>query len=336
MNRVPLGHSELRISPIGMGTWAIAGPGWEYGWGSQDDQQSLATLEYAVDRGVNWIDTAAVYGLGHAEDIVGRLLQRLPASRRPLVFTKGSLVWEPDSGRISHSLAADSLLKEIDASLRRLQVDCIDLYQIHWPAFPPGGPDEGIEQGLQALAKARAQGKIRAIGVSNFDVLQLQRAQSVTAIASLQPPYSALMREVEHDILPWCEHNGVGVLAYSTLQSGLLSGRMTRERIAALPADDWRKSRSPDFQEPRLSRNLALVDVMRNIGERHGMTAAAVAIAWVLRNSAVSGAIVGARHPDQVDALLQAADLQLAPRELEEIAGRLPDGMGSNVPSASH
>lgn len=334
MQQQRLGSADFAISPIGLGTWAIAGPGWEFGWGAQDDAQSLAALEYAVERGVNWIDTAAVYGLGHAEEIVGQLLRRVPASRRPLVFTKGSLVWDHASRKISHCLAPDSLAREIDASLRRLQVECIDLYQIHWPAFPPGGPDEGIEAALSVLAKARQQGKIRAIGVSNFNVAQLRRAQAVTEIASLQPPYSALMREVEADILPFCEQAGIGVIAYSTLQSGLLTGAMTRERIASLPNDDWRKTRSPDFQEPRLTTNLALVEALRRIGQRHGLTPAAVAIAWVLRQPAVTGTIVGARRPEQVDGLLGAAALRLNADELAEIAPLLPEGMGTNVPEA--
>ncbi|BBE78257.1 MULTISPECIES: aldo/keto reductase [Phytobacter] len=332
MQHRKLGNADFTISPIGLGTWAIAGAGWEFGWGAQDDEESLSALEYAVERGVNWIDTAAVYGLGHAEEIVGRLLRRVPASRRPLVFTKGSLVWDPISRQISHSLAPDSLLREIDESLRRLRTETIDLYQIHWPAFPADGPDDGIEAALSVLDRAHRQGKIRAIGVSNFDVAQLKRAQAVTEIASLQPPYSALMREVESDILPFCEQTGVGVIAYSTLQSGLLSGAMTRERIARLPDDDWRKTRSPDFREPRLTQNLALVETFRRIGDRHGLTPAAVAIAWVLRQPAISGAIVGARRPAQVDGLLGAAGFKLSEDELAEIAPFLPEGMGTNVP----
>ncbi len=335
MQQQRLGNSDLMISSIGMGTWAIAGPDWQFGWGAQDDTESLATLEYAVERGVNWIDTAAVYGLGHAEEVVGQLLHRVPASRRPLVFTKGSLVWDRCSRQISHSLAPDSLAREIDDSLRRLQVDTIDLYQIHWPTFPPGGPDEGIEAALSVLAKARKLGKIRAIGVSNFDVAQLKRAQAVTEIAALQPPYSALMREVEANTLPFCEQAGIGIIAYSTLQSGLLTGTMTRERIASLPNNDWRKTRSPDFQEPRLTNNLALVEAFRLIGQRHGLTPAAVAITWVLRQPAVTGAIVGARRPAQIDGLLGAAEFRLSADELAEIEPLLPGGMGTNVPEAA-
>jgi len=335
MQRKRLGTADFTISPIGLGTWAIAGSGWEFSWGAQDDAESLAALEYAVERGVNWIDTAAVYGLGHAEEIVGQLLRRFPTSQRPLVFTKGSLVWDRTTKQISHSLAPESLAREIEDSLRRLQVETIDLYQIHWPAFPPGGPDDGIESALSVLANARKQGKLRAIGVSNFDVAQLKRARAITDIASLQPPYSALMREVEANILPFCEQAGIGVIAYSTLQSGLLTGAMTRERIAELPDDDWRKTRSPDFQEPRLTNNLALVEAFRRIGEGHGLTPAAVAIAWVLRQSAVTGAIVGARRPAQVDGLLGAVNFQINAEELAEITQLLPRGMGTNVPEAT-
>src|SRR5579862_3194394 len=286
-----LGSSDLMISTLGLGTWAIAGPGWEFAWGPQDDGTSIRTLEYAVERGTNWIDTAAVYGLGHAEEIVGKALRRIPASRRPFVFTKGSLVWDQNTRRVSHSLEPASLAREVEASLTRLRIDVIDLYQIHWPAWTSGEPDEGIEEALGMLARLRDAGKIRAIGVSNFDVPQLKRALTVTPIASLQPPYSALMRNIEKDILPFCQHSNIGVIPYSVLQSGLLSGRMTPERIASLPADDWRKARSPNFREPQLSRNLALVEAFRRIGHRHGVTAAAAAIAWTLRQPVVTGVI---------------------------------------------
>ncbi|SCZ18876.1 MULTISPECIES: aldo/keto reductase [unclassified Pseudomonas] len=335
MQKNRLGSSDFLISPIGLGTWAIAGTGWEYSWGAQDDEDSLGALEYAVECGVNWVDTAAVYGLGHAEQLVGQLLRRLPASQRPLVFTKGSLIWDPVTKAISHSLAPRSLLAEVEASLRRLQVETIDLYQIHWPAFPADGSSEGLERALSALATAREQGKIRAIGVSNFDVAQLKRARAVTEIVSLQPPYSVLMRDIEEDVLPFCEQAEMGVLAYSTLQSGLLSGSMTRERIAQLPDDDWRKARSADFQEPRLSANLALVEVLAGIGERHGVSAAAVAIAWVLRKPVVTGAIVGARCRGQVDGLIAGAQLRLSAEEIEEIRPFLPLGMGTNVPQSA-
>lgn len=334
MKRHQLGTSDLAISTIGLGTWAIAGPGWEFGWGAQDDSDSLATLEYAIDQGVNWIDMAAVYGLGHAEAVVGQLLRRIPTSRRPLVFTKGSLVWDEQSREITHSLDPASLTREVESSLRRLGTDVIDLYQVHWPSFPPGGPDEGLEKALHALDRLKVSGKIRAIGVSNFNVSQLERALAVTSIASLQPPYSALMRDVEQEILPFCQEKAIGVIPYSVLQSGLLSGRMNRDRIHNLPEDDWRKTRSPDFQEPRLSECLALVKVFRRIGISHQVTPAAIAIAWVLRRPEITGAILGARHPGQVDDLLKAAQIHLNAAEIEEIRPFLPDGKGTNVPAA--
>lgn len=327
-----LGTSDFTLSSIGLGTWAIAGPGWEYGWGQQDDEDSLAALEHAVELGVNWIDTAAVYGLGHAEEIVGKLLRRVPPSRRPLVFTKGSLLWDR-TGRISHSLDPASLAGEIEDSLRRLQIEAIDLYQIHWPSFA-GGPDDGIEAALSVLDNAQKEGKIRAIGVSNFHVPQLRRALAVTKVVSLQPPYSALIRDIEAEILPFCDEVGIGVIPYSPLQSGLLTGAMTRERIASLPDDDWRKTRSPEFKEPRLTQSLALVEVFRRIGIRHGLSPAVVAIAWTLRQPAVTGAIVGARRPSQVDGLMGAADFRLSADEVAEIAPHLPESMSANFPNA--
>ena len=330
-----LGSSDLSISPLGLGTWAIAGPDWEFGWGAQNDADSIGALEHAAELGLNWIDTAAVYGLGHAETIVGRAIRAMNASRRPLVFTKGGLVWDAATRRITHSLQPASLIREVEASLRRLGIETIDLYQIHWPAFPPGGPDDGIEAAIDVLAGLQRAGKIRAIGVSNFDVAQLKRALAVAPIASLQPPYSALMRDVEAEILPFCERARIGVIPYSTLQSGLLTGSMTRARIAALPDDDWRKTRGADFQEPRLTRNLALVDAMRSIGGRHGVSPAVVAIAWVLRQAAVTGAIVGARRAAQVDGLLAATTFRLSAAEIEEIRPLLPEGPGANVPDRS-
>ena len=327
-----LGSSNLSISPLGLGTWAIAGPDWEFGWGAQDDAESIAALEHAAELGLNWIDTAAVYGLGHAETIVGKVLKTVDAAKRPLVFTKGSLVWDEATRQITHSLAPASLTREVEASLGRLGVEAIDLYQIHWPAFSPDDPDDGIEAAIDTLATLQRAGKIRAIGVSNFNVPQLKRALAVAPIASLQPPYSALMRDVETEVLPFCEEAGVGVLPYSTLQSGLLTGSMTRERIANLPDDDWRKNRGADFKEPRLSANLALVDGMRSIGERHDVTPAVVAIAWVLRQPAITGAIVGARRPAQVHTLVAAMTFRLSDAEIKEIESLLPEGSGSNVP----
>ena len=328
-----LGQSDLHISPLGFGTWATGGGNWEYGWGAQDDRDSIAAIAAAADAGINWIDTAAAYGLGHAETVVGRAQRTLPADRRPYVFTKGSLVWDA-LGRISHSLDPASLSREIDESLRRLNVEAIDLYQIHWPAFPPGAPEQSIEAAIGALAEARRAGKIRHIGVSNFDAAQMERARSVAPIASLQPPYSLLMRGIEESILPYTAAHGIGNIVYSPLQSGLLSGRMTRERIAALPADDWRAQRSPEFQEPNLTRNLALVEVLGGVGARHGRTPAEVAIAWTLRNPVVTGAIVGVRRPDQLDGLLGAASLKLTDADLAEIDAALPETTASPVPQS--
>jgi len=328
-----LGQSDLHISPLGFGTWASGGGNWEYGWGAQDDRDTIAAIAAAAQAGINWIDTAAAYGLGHAETVVGRALRELPAELRPYVFTKGSLVWDAQ-GRISHALDPASLSREIDESLRRLNVDVIDLYQIHWPAFPPGAPEQSIEGAIAALDAARKAGKIRHIGVSNFDAAQLERARSVAPIASLQPPYSLLMRGIEDAILPYTAAHGIGNIVYSPLQSGLLSGRMTRERIAALPANDWRAQRSPAFQEPNLTRNLALVEILRGVGARHGKTPAEVAIAWTLRNPVVTGAIVGVRRPDQLDGLLGAADLKLSDADLAEIQAALPKGSAAPVPQS--
>jgi aryl-alcohol dehydrogenase-like predicted oxidoreductase len=331
MKTKSLGASDLTISSVGLGTWAIAGTGWEYAWGPQDDDESIAAIHRAVEQGINWIDTAAVYGLGHAEEVVGAAIAQLPSSRRPYVFTKGSLGWDA-KGSITHSLSPESLRREVEASLRRLRIDVIDLYQIHWPAFPPGQPAEGIELAIGALADLQREGKIRHLGVSNFDVEQLKRAQAIAVIASQQPPYSMLMRGIEAEILPYCRTARIGVIAYSPLQSGLLAGMMTRERIAALPDDDWRKSRSEDFREPRLTAILALVDLLSSIGARHERSAAEVAIAWVLRHPAVTGAIVGARRPSQIDGVIGAASFELDETEIADIAARLPQGDGVNVP----
>lgn len=333
MKTQQLGQSNLFISPLGFGTWASGGGNWEYGWGAQDDRDTIAAITAAADAGINWIDTAAAYGLGHAETVVGRALRELPASRRPYVFTKGSLVWDAQ-GRISHSLDPASLSREIDDSLHRLKVEAIDLYQLHWPAFPPGAPEQSIEAAVAALDKARLAGKIRHIGVSNFDAAQMARAQSIAPIAALQPPYSLLMRGIEESILPYTAAHSIGNIVYSPLQSGLLSGRMTRERIAALPTNDWRAQRSPEFQEPNLTRNLALVEVLRDVGARYRKTPAEVAIAWTLRNPVVTGAIVGVRRPDQLSGLLGAADLKLTEADLVEIQAALPQSTASPVPQS--
>jgi aryl-alcohol dehydrogenase-like predicted oxidoreductase len=310
MNTRQLGNSDLYITPIGFGAWAIGGSGWEFAWGSQDDDDSVATIREALDDGINWIDTAAVYGLGHSEEVVARALDGM--GNRPYVFTKCSMVWN-ERREIGHSLKADSIRRECEASLRRLRVEAIDLYQIHWP-----DPDEDIEEGWATLAALKQEGKVRHIGVSNFNVAQMQRAQAIAPITSLQPRYSLLHREIEAEVLPFCAGEDIGVIAYSPMASGLLTGAMTRERIAALPADDWRK-RHPDFQEPRLHRNLMLVRLLRAIGRPHGRTPAEVAVAWVLHNPAVTGAIVGARRPGQVRGVAGAAEFRLSPREVAEI-----------------
>lgn len=305
-----LGNSDLRITPIGFGSWAIGGGGWEFAWGAQDDQQSSAAIQRALDLGINWVDTAAVYGLGHSEEIVAWALKG--RSNQPYVFTKCSMVWD-EQGTISHSLKADSLRREVENSLRRLQVDTIDLYQIHWP-----DPDPDIEEGWAALAKLKDEGKVRYIGVSNFNVEQMRRAQRIAPITSLQPPYSLLDREIEPEILPFCQRNNIGVIVYSPMSSGLLTGKMTRERIQNMPADDWRK-RNAKYQEPRLTLNLKLADLLGQIGARHGVSAAVVAIAWTLRHPAVTGAIVGSRRPDQVEGTVAAATFRLSQPELDEI-----------------
>ncbi len=314
-----LGRSDLKITPIGIGAWAIGGGQWEFGWGSQDDKESIAAIHAGLDRGMNWIDTAAVYGLGRSESVVGRALQGLRS--RPYVFTKCSLVWD-ESGKVLHNLQAASIRREAEASLKRLGVDTIDLYQIHWPAWK-GGPESAspgsIEEAVGAMAKLKAEGKIRHIGVSNFDVPQMQRALNVAPIASLQPPYSLLATEVEASILPFALERRIGVIVYSPMASGLLSGAMTRERIAAFPEDDWRKH-SPNFQEPLLSRNLRLVETLHGIGQRHNATPGEVAIAWTLRNPAVTGAIVGVRSARQVSGIAGAAELQLSADDMSEIA----------------
>jgi aryl-alcohol dehydrogenase-like predicted oxidoreductase len=310
MNTKQLGNSDLYITPIGFGAWAIGGSGWEFAWGAQDDNESIAAIRAALDAGVNWIDTAAVYGLGHSEEVVARAL--VGVRQRPFVFTKCSMVWN-DRREIGHSLKADSIRRECEASLRRLQVDTIDLYQIHWP-----DPDDEIEEGWATMAALQREGKVRYIGVSNFNVDQMTRASAIAPITSLQPRYSLLHRDVEDEILPFVARENIGVIAYSPMASGLLTGAMTRERIANLPADDWRRNHS-DFREPQLSSNLDLVKLLEAIGKPHGRTPGEVAIAWVLHNSAVTAAIVGARRSEQVRGVVGAAEFNLSPREFAEI-----------------
>lgn len=310
MDTRQLGHTDMHITRIGFGAWAIGGGDWEYAWGPQDDQRSIEAIHRALDLGINWIDTAAVYGLGHSEEVVARALAGM--SQRPYVFTKCSLIWD-DQRRISSSLKADSVRREIEDSLRRLQVEVIDLYQVHWP-----DPEDEIEEGWTVLAEAQKAGKLRWIGVSNFNVEQMKRAQAIAPIASNQPPYSLVRPEVGKEILPYCLEQNIGVIVYSPMQSGLLTGTMTRERIASFPADDWRR-RAEEFQEPQLTRNLALADLLKEIGAGHGRSAGEVAIAWTLLNPAVTGAIVGARSAQQVDGFIHAADFTLTPDDIARI-----------------
>jgi aryl-alcohol dehydrogenase-like predicted oxidoreductase len=298
-----LGNTGLEISRIGFGAWALGGSNYDWGWGAQDDEQSIAAIHHALDLGVNWIDTAAQYGFGHSEEVVGRAVGSYSGTR-PFVFTKGGQPEGPNRTTLQ-SLKRDSLRRELEGSLSRLGVDSIDLYQIHWPI-----PDEEIEEGWSALVEFRDEGLVRHIGVSNFDVEQLRRAQAIAPVETLQPPYSLIDRHVEAEILPFCEREGIGVIVYSPMGSGMLTGAMTRERIASLPDDDWRK-RSPGFQEPELSRRLELVERLKRVAQRYSVSPGAVAVAWTLYNPAVDGAIVGFRRPDQVDPIWPAAELEL-------------------------
>jgi aryl-alcohol dehydrogenase-like predicted oxidoreductase len=301
----------MDLSPIGIGAWAMGGGDWPFAWGPQDDHQSISAIHAALDRGVNWIDTAAVYGLGHSEEVVGRAIAG--RSLRPYIFTKCSLVWN-DKREISNSLKADSIRRECEASLRRLKIDAIDLYQIHWP-----NPEADIEEGWATLAKLKQDGKVRWIGVSNFTAKQMDRCRKFALITSLQPPYSAISPEAEDDVLPYCQKHGIGVIVYSPMKSGLLSGKMTKERVANFPEDDFRR-RALNFQEPALSRNLELAELMKKIGARHNRSAGEVAIAWTLRHPAVTGAIVGFRSAEQVAGVIGAMDFRLTPLEVEEIS----------------
>lgn len=306
----PLGRTGLDITRVGFGAWAIGGGGWEFGWGPQQDDESIAAIHRALELGVNWIDTAAAYGFGRSEEIVGRALRGLP--EQPYVFTKSSLL-DDGTRHVQHVLKRDSILREAEGSLQRLGVDAIDLYQIHWPV-----PDEDIEEGWAAMATLKERGLVRHIGVSNFDTSQLRRIQSIAPVETLQPPYSLIDRAAEADVLPFAEREGIGVIVYSPMGSGLLTGGITRERIAAMPADDWRKT-DPKFTEPQLSRHLALAARLRAVADRHSVTPGAVAVAWTLRNPAVDGAITGFRRPDQVDPILAAAGLELTDQDIAEI-----------------
>jgi len=310
-----LGNSDMKITPVGFGAWAIGGSGWEFAWGPQDDADSIAAIHRALELGVNWIDTAAVYGMGHSEEIVASALKEWRGPR-PHVFTKCVLRWN-ENGKVYKEFSPESIRRECEDSLRRLQVDTIDLYQMHWPS-DDGKP--GIEEAWQTLAALKAEGKLRWIGVSNFNAAQIQRAEKIAPVTSLQPPYSLIRRKIEEETLPYCEKRGIGVIVYSPMASGLLTGAMTRERAAALPADDFR-SRNPEFSEPRLSKNLELVERLRQVGARHGRTPGEVAIAWTLRHPAITGAIVGARNAKQAEGVMRAGDLKLTRDEIAEIEG---------------
>jgi aryl-alcohol dehydrogenase-like predicted oxidoreductase len=315
-----LGNSDLHLTSIGFGAWAIGGGNWEFAWGAQDDDESIAAIHRALELGINWIDTAAIYGLGHSEEIVGRAVKSFSGSK-PLVFTKCSMRWHEDRS-IYRSLKAGSLAEELEGSLRRLGVETIDLYQIHWP-----NPDEEIEEGWEALAKFQEQGKIRWIGLSNFNVDQMKRAQKIAPITSLQPPYSMLRPAVEKEILPFAQAHGIGVINYSPMVSGLLTGAMTAERVKSLPADDWRK-RAVEFNEPKLSRNLKLVELLREIGSGHGVAPGVVAVAWTLHNPAITAAIVGGRSGNQVEGLAPALTFRLSEEEFARIHAFLAETAG--------
>jgi aryl-alcohol dehydrogenase-like predicted oxidoreductase len=305
-----LGSTGLECTRVGFGAWAIGGGGWQFGWGPQDDEESIAAIHHALDCGVNWIDTAAAYGFGHSEEVVGRAIQGL--ARRPYVFTKCALLEGPDR-RVVFDLTRDSLRREAEASLDRLGVDAIDLYQIHWPR-----PEADIEEGWSALKELKDEGLVRHIGVSNFSVEQMRRITAIAPVETLQPQYSLIAREVEPEILPFAEREGIGVIVYSPMGSGLLTGKLTRERLASLPDDDWRKA-DARFRDPQLTEHLAAAERVRRVAERLEVSPGAVAIAWTLRSPAVDGAIVGLRRPDQVGELMAGATLELSDADAAEL-----------------
>jgi aryl-alcohol dehydrogenase-like predicted oxidoreductase len=316
MPKRTLGNSDLQITPVGFGAWAIGGTGYEFAWGQQDDEDSIAAIHRALQLGVNWIDSAPVYGMGHSEEVVARALENWKGPR-PYVFTKCVLRWD-DQGKVHQDFSAASIRQECEDSLRRLQVKTIDLYQMHWP--PSDDSREKLAEAWNTMADLKREGKVRWIGVSNFKAEQLQFAAKIAPITSLQPPYSLIRRGIEESVLPECEKLGIGVIVYAPMASGLLTGAMTRERAAALPADDFR-SRNPEFREPRLSKNIELVERLRKVGERHGVLPGAVAIAWTLRNPVVTAAIVGSRNAKQAEGVMRAGELKLSPDEIREIEG---------------
>jgi aryl-alcohol dehydrogenase-like predicted oxidoreductase len=312
MDKKKLGNSDLELTPIGFGSWAVGGGDWQFSWGPQDDNDSIAAIHKALELGINWIDTAAVYGLGHSEEVVARALKT--ASHRPYVFTKCGLVWD-EKREVSNSLK--HIRSEAEDSLRRLAVDVIDLYQVHWPK-----PDEEIEEAWGVMADLQKEGKVRWIGVSNFSVEQMERAMKIAPVTSNQPPYSMLNRAVESTILPFCEKNNIGVINYAPMHSGLLTGAMSKQRVANFPSDDFRRN-AKNYQEPLLSRNLAVADFLAKIGHRHGVSAGVVAIAWTLQHSAITAAIVGGRNAKQVEGVMPAATFRLSGEEFSEIQNYL-------------
>jgi aryl-alcohol dehydrogenase-like predicted oxidoreductase len=314
----PLGTSGLDITRVGFGAWAIGGGGWSFGWGPQDDDASLAAMRHAIDHGVNWVDTAAVYGLGHSEELVGRLFQAIPRGERPYVFTKCGLVWDAQNPMAPNrrSLRPESIRRECEASLRRLGVERIDLYQFHWPDNETGTP---LEDSWSTMIDLVSEGKVRAAGVSNFSVDLLERCEAIRHVDSLQPPFSLIRRDTGSREIAWCAAHDTGVIVYSPMQSGILTDGFSAERVARMAEDDWRR-RSPQFQEPALSRNLALRDSLRTIAVRHGTTVSSVAVAWTLAWPGITGAIVGARSPEQVDGWIGAASLDLRAEDFDDVA----------------
>jgi aryl-alcohol dehydrogenase-like predicted oxidoreductase len=326
----PLGASGLDITQVGFGAWAIGGGGWAYGWGSQEDADSIAAIKHAVARGINWVDTAAIYGLGHSEEVVGRALREIPAGERPYVFTKGGMIPDPTRPfeEPQRNLRPESIRKEVEASLRRLRVERIDLYQYHWPDAV-GTP---VEESWAEMARLIDEGKVRAGGVSNYSVTMLEQAERVRRVDSLQPPFSLINRQAGADVIPWCAAHGTGVIVYSPMQSGILTDGFSAERVERMSSEDWRR-RSAQFQQPRLGRNLALRDALGPIARRHGVSIAAVAVGWTLSWPGDSGAIVGARSPDQVDGWIAAGNLTLEARDLAEIAGALERTQAGSGPT---
>jgi aryl-alcohol dehydrogenase-like predicted oxidoreductase len=316
MDTRKLGNSDMHITRVGYGAWAAGGAGWDFAWGAQDDADSIAAIHRSLELGVNWIDTAAVYGVGHSEEVVARALQQQWKGKRPYVFTKCGMRWDK-RGHVTKVHTAQSIREECDASLRRLQVDIIDLYQMHWP---PEDNGPSLEEAWSTMAALKKEGKVRWIGVSNFDVPQLQRAEKIAPVTSLQPPYSLIRRRIETEILPHCERRGIGVIVYSPMASGLLTGAMTRERAANLPKDDWRRN-NPEFREPKLSQNLELVERLKKVAARYAATPGAIAVAWTLRLPAVTGAIVGARNAKQAEEVMRAGEIKLTPQDIAEIEG---------------